>query len=186
MSRSETKRGNTWTLTLKLEDSADLAGYLADPAGNPWPLVEDEAVLLQAVRRKFRGAAVELANGGRLQVVDLELAPPEDEEFLTERKFRNHAEAERTARVPRTEWPQDARQAMGMVLSAWEYVWRVYKPNGISGGPSARAELQEAAYEIQSAGGISREDAHDLESQAAEKWRIRARLGMLNEKGGLQ
>lgn len=183
MPHPDTKRGNTWTVTLKLEDSADLAGYLADP-NDGWPLIEDEGVMLAAVTRRFRGGVIELANGGRVAIVDLELSPPDDDEFLTERKFRNQAEAERTARIPRTEWPQDARSAMEMVLSAWEYVWRAHGSG--AGFHDERAALQDAAYEIQDSGDISRDDSSDLESQAAEKWNIRMRLGMLDKKGGTQ
>jgi len=176
MPRSDTTRGNTWTLTLKLEDSADLAGYLADPEENPWPLVEDEEVMLQAMRRRFRGARIELPDGGWVNIVDLELTPPEDDEFLTERKFRNRVAGERQATIPRTECPQDAREALGMVLSAWEYVWRTHQPD--RGG---RTELQDAAYDLEEEGGITREEAQDLESQATIKWTARERLGMLGE-----
>jgi len=176
MPKPDTTRGNTWTLTLKLEDSADLAGYLADPEENPWPLVEDEAVILQAVRRKFRGAAIELPDGGRLNVVDLELSPPEDEEFLTERKFRNRVAGERQATILRTECPQDAREGLGMVLSALAY----RRSHGGDGGDrDARYALLKLAFDIQDAAGISIAEYEDLEHQATHKWDARHRLGML-------
>lgn len=177
MTSPNTMRGNTWTLTLKLEDAADLAGYIADP-NDGWPLVEDEAVILQAVRRKFRGAAIELPDGGRLHVVDLELSPPENDEFLTERTFRNRFEGERQAAILRAEWPQDAREALEMVLSAWEYIWMAH--GGGARFHDERQALQDAAYEIQDAARIGREDAADLEKQAGHKWDARRRLGMLD------
>jgi hypothetical protein len=185
------RRGNTWTLTLKLEDSADLAGYIADP-NDGWPLIEDEGVMLEAVRRHFRGShgSIALPNGGRVNVVDLELSPPEEDQFLTERTFRNQVTAEREAAILRTEMPQDARAALGMVLSAWEYLWRVHSDDR---GRHARSELQEAAYQIREdsyeigdAAGIHRDEAEDLEQQAAIKWAARERLGMLDQKEATQ
>jgi hypothetical protein len=176
MPRPETMRGNTWTLTLKLEDAADLAGYIADP-NDGWPLIEDPAVILAALRKSFRGMAIDLPTGGRLNIVDLDLDPPEKEEFLTERTFRNRMEGERQAAILRTEWPQDAPAALEMVLSAWEYVWRTH-----TGDRSGRSELQEAAYEIQDAAGI-REEARDIEARVGHKWTARERLGMLDRKG---
>jgi hypothetical protein len=182
MPQPETKRGNTWTLTLKLEDSADLAAYIADP-NDGWPLIEDEGVMLAAVTRRFRGGVIDLANGGRVAIVDLELSPPDEDEFLTERKFRNHVTAEREAAILRTEWPQDALAAMGMVLSAYEYLWRAH---GRAPARDARLDLQEAAYDIRDAGSLTREEASDLEEQASLKWTARVRLGMLDQKGATQ
>jgi hypothetical protein len=179
MPRPDTKRGNTWTLTLKLEDSADLAAYIADP-NDGWPLVEDEAVMLQAMRRRFRGARIELPDGGWVNIVDLELSPPDEDEFLTERTFRARFEGERQASIPRTEWPQDARAALEMVLSAWEYLWRAYKGDPGHPGVGARSELQEAAYDIKDYAGIGREEGQDLERQVGHKWAARKRLGMLD------
>lgn len=179
MPRPDTKRGNTWTLTLKLEDSADLAAYIADP-NDGWPLIEDEGELLAALRRYFRGAWIKLPNGGRVDIVDLELSPPDEDEFLTERKFRNRVTAEREAAILRTEWPQDAPAALAMVLSAYEYLWRAH---GRAPARDARLDLQEAAYDIREDGSLTREEASDLEEQASLKWTARERLGMLDQKG---
>lgn len=179
----ETTRSNIWKLTLEIEDSADLAAFIADPDGTEWPLEDDYDQMYQALRRYFgRLPLIQLPAGGQGRIVKVSLEDPDDGEFLTPRNFRNQVKGEREAPVLRTELPQDAAAALGMLLSAERYLSLAPRSdlhNFSLWQDAARSTLRDAGLDIEMAEDFGNVLGEDLQDQADFKWQRRKELGML-------
>lgn len=167
-----TTRANIWKVTLEIEDAADLAGYSADPELNPWPLIADPEAIYYALR--YAIGEIRLPNGGRASIVKMAVDPPEDDELLTERRFKVEQRAAREVTEPRAEIPATAAEAYAFLESVEAYLASLW----VDDWDAYHAAMQcvwDASADLDDAGelGLSNEEREDCSRVAELKWEMR-------------